>query len=128
MIEKQIKRMVSLAEGFDISYRPTYKIFKLQYNGYYVNSGKIVVKVVMQNDRYPFLLYRAMEGFNLENFNDDYTFINLQSDIVKYSKGLNDKWMLGNDGSSQIWYNDCVSTKYLTAQEQALEAALMEVL
>ncbi len=126
--EKRIKRMVSLAEGFGISYRPSHKTLTLQYNGYDVSSGKDVVKVATKNDHYPFLLYRAMVGFNLENSNDDYTYINIESDGIEYSKGFNDEWESGNYGSIQVWYSDYVSTKYLTAQEQALEAALMEVL
>jgi len=123
MTENQIEKAVELAEGFELKVN--------RKNTKYINYKSWFIfefQDTTEWEYYPLLLYRAMEGFNLRNIKNEYKYINLDSDIINYSSGINSNWEKGDDGSSNIWYFNYTSTPYLTAQEQALEAALEEVL
>ena len=125
MTENQIKKLVELAElahGFDISLDKMKKPL-IQYK----NSTQYL-EDIDKWEHYPLLLYRLAAGFNLINTEDDYKYINIDADIIDYSNGVNTTWQSGLRGSQRLWYKNYTPNIYLTAQEQALEAALEEVL
>jgi len=110
MTEKQIKKAIELAEGFECKIELDREIVEYK-NRYYT------LKDLYKWEYYPLLLYRAVEKFN-ENHVD--LGINIYDDCVLY---------FGHDDETYYYYKkNYISTPYLTAQEQALEAALEEVL
>ena len=125
MTEKQIKKVVELAEGFEIFYDDLEDIYIRLSNNY---LRWVSILNITEWEHYPLLLYRAMEGFNLINIEDDYKYINIDADIIDYSNGVNSTWRSGLCGSQRLWYKNYTPNVYLTTQEKALEAALWDVL
>ncbi len=117
MTEQQIKKAVELAEGFE--YNSEYVCYP---NGdRYEKGGTLfeacsIYSAIREWEHYPLLLYRAMRGWNQRK--PDYA-IYLEGQVT-YKTITNDIIELNTD--------DYQGTPYLTAQEQALEVALEEVL
>ena len=109
MTEKQIIKAIELAEGFECKIELDRKIVEYK-NRYYT------LKDLYKWEHYPLLLYRAMGGWNQR-----------KPDYAIYLEGqVTYKTVTNNIIELNIDYYQL--TPYLTAQEQALEAALEEVL
>jgi len=111
--ESFIKKLTEHAEGFE--FRESGAIV-------YTHGTKLI-DVNWQKARewefYPLLLWRALRGFNYEALKsgNDPIWVN-PGELYTY---------IGNKATDYS-YKDYQPTEYLTSQEQALEAALMEVL
>ncbi len=125
--EKQIKRAVELADGFELIYRKSHNTVDLRFNNYSVGSGKeeSLESLVTKSDYYYLLLYRAMEGWNKSKtlitdwlLRIDHEFAEV---FIEYKNGE-------TDVIKNYYIGSYTSTKYLTAQEQVLEKVLEEVL
>ncbi len=111
MKSETLKKIIDLAAGFEYKFMKTYSksIPHIQYS----NISLFDIGNVEQWDQYPLLLRRAVEGWNIEcKTTDDLIYIyeeNLCSDKCYY-------------------FRSYPSTEYLTPQEQATEACLIELL
>ena len=112
MKQEILKKIVELAEGF--AYDDSLKLFYLNGNTW------IWFKEIQEWEHYPLLLRRAIEGWNRSNSSILY-FIDLLSDHMEYANGSCPAALI-------LLYKDYIKTKYLTPQEQAIEACLIELL
>ena len=122
MTEEQIIKMIEIAEEFKWDGHNK-KTLECHHHNYFT----VPIEKIQTWEFYPFLLYRAVEGFN-EISKDDYTYIDVLSDCINYSSGSNYEWRKGEDGSNTIWYDDFKNNKHLTKQEQAIEKVLERLL
>ena len=117
MTENQIKKLVELAElanGFDISLDKMKKPL-IQYK----NSTQYL-EDIDEWEHYPLLLYRLVEGWNKKEI----------ANRTGNALWIDPESVHGYYNCKDIFeeYDDYQGTLYLTAQEQALEVALEEVL
>ena len=114
--EDFIKRLVELAEGFELEYIRdgiTEAIIKKRVNRYGTLSMSTVnYEYVDKWEHYPLLLYRAME--NIES-------IEIERHGVSYCFRDDNVW-------NHLNFRVFQPTGYLTPQEQAIETALKKVL
>ena len=112
-----IKWKVGYADGFEMFNKD---IIRFRYQ--HLNYDWIVTGFMSLNNwsYYPLLDQRAIEGVNREacKRDDDYTYINSQSDCINYSLGVNREWLIGNDGSTNIFFGPKMT------EDEAKEAAL----
>ncbi len=113
MKDKTLKKIIELAEGFEqlkgnIAFESCIR-YKEQI---------CIITQIEQWDLYPLLLRRAIEGWNKKH--------PIDADIVIDSAGI--IWGKLDDTCGSISYDDYPKTEYLTPQEQAIEACLIELL
>ena len=104
-----VKKLIILAEGF--AYNESLEAFYSQ------GSTWTHFKYIRQWEFYPILLYRAVEGWNKNNSPYD---IFISFDSVEYYGKLTNRIIKNQFGYTK--------TDYLTPQEQAIEACLIELL
>lgn len=104
-----VKKLIILADGF--AYNNSLEIFYSQ------GSTWTHFKYIRQWEFYPILLHRAVEGWNENNGPYD---ISINYDYIEYYGKL-DTRIIKN-------HLNYTKTDYLAAQEQAIEACLIELL
>lgn len=102
-----IKKMIMLAEGF--AYNRDLEAF------YIAGSTWAHFKYIRQWEFYPILLYRAVDGWNIEHNTNT---LEVDSDCVYCPELIN----------TGVFCSEYTKTKYLTSQEQAIEACLIELM
>ncbi len=119
MEQETLKKIVELADGFEyievlgeftIIETPGRQVFHL--NQLECGDWKC--------ELYPFLLRRAVEGWNKSNPTICY-FIDLNKEYLEYGNNCYPNHPL-------LWYKNYQKTEYLTPQEQAIEDCLIELL
>ncbi len=130
MKEETLKQIVELAPGFEWVDRENgdYEVRLPENNTFLCSWCNHFRTNLWKQIYYPFLLRRAVEGWNGQGIENDYQYIDLQSDSISYSLDVNKEWQRGNVGSTTLFYNKYQKTEYLTPQEQAIEACLIELL
>ncbi len=110
MKQETLKKIITLADGF--AYDDRLKAF-------YLNGDTWVwFKEIQKWEDYPLLLRRAVEGWN-DKYADSETDTAIQvecDNIIEMSAGF------------FVKYSSYLKTDYLTPQEQAIEACLIELL
>lgn len=114
MKQETLKKIVELAEGFDIIRESSHWYGLIRYRN---NSNLCMIQDVEAWGYCPLLLRRAVEGWN--NSKQPYP-IELNSDNVEYF-GKDEYRIINN-------YFNYTIIDYLTPQEQAIEACLIELL
>ena len=115
MKQETLKKIVELADGFELEWLSgTLCIHTPDHEHWGVKTFN------KTNGPYPLLLRRAVEGWNKSN-STILHFIDLRSDHIEC---VNDPY----PNSPILLYKDYPTTEYLTPQEQAIEACLIELL
>lgn len=73
-------------------------------------------------DYYPLLLRRAVEGWNIKYFDLTNPTESVRINLTRIT------WIEDDAVKSEYMYSDYTKTEYLTPQEQAIEACLIELL
>lgn len=118
-----IKQMVTLADGFKLFYSE--------------NDASIVIKISPKScswridkietwEHFPLLIRRAVDGWNQENKDTDYKYIDITENRVIYCSGR--KIWNEYNGGKQIIFGSFKPTDTLTVEEVCLLMALEEVL
>ena len=114
MNKEFIERLVELAEGFLI-FNEVYILFKTDSKAYFP------IVCIEQSIIYPTLLSRAAEGWNRKEIENN-------TGSAFWVSPDNIFTIKHNNKTVTKYIKDYKPTEYLTPQEQALEAVLMEVL
>lgn len=130
MKQETLRKIVELADGFEIS-----KEFATE-GSYDIERFNIIYHKVSRSNvahlktwiSYPLLLRRAVEGWNkkADDADDDYMFIQLLEDTINYA--IDSSWCKDGINGKRLWIDKYKKTDYLTPQEQAIEACLIELL
>ena len=113
MTEKTLKKIIELADGFENWMSLDLSCVKLHTPDEKIS---IALKYISKWEHYPLLLRRAVEGWNKEHqYITDY--IISQKDYIECSYL-----------EKCYFYHEYKKTDYLTPQEQAIEACLVELL
>lgn len=111
MKQETLKKIVELADGFE--WLENSDGWCITYGVYQYFDTSVLYKNI-----YPLLIRRAVEGWNKSK--SDFYFIDLYSDHLDYDANRYKKAVL--------IYRNYTKTDYLTPQEQAIEACLIELL
>ena len=115
MKDKTLKKVIELAEGFEV-------VEDVEGIGDVCNYDRSIMSSpldeIHEYCHYPIILRRAVEGWNNKH--------PIDADIVIDSAGI--IWGKLDDTCGSISYDDYPKTEYLTPCEQAIEACLIELL
>ena len=114
MKQETLKKIVELADGFEMEEN---EIMHHWFSGTRLHLSKVTATIWAH---YPVLLRRAAEGWNKSNPPICY-FIDLNKEYLQYGDNCYPNHPL-------LWYKNYQKTDYLTPQEQAIEACLIELL
>ena len=112
MKQETLKKIIELGEGFELKKDGMYEFLKIP-NG----AGISFDYLRKEKTIYPLLLRRAADGWNIKN--PVYTIDRMSYCVEHFEK---DNFRIIN------LHQDYEKTEYLTSQEQAIEACLVELL
>jgi len=117
MKQETLKKIIELADGFEIKYKDSHWSIRDPSGAWYSLEYFVKTKVA-----YPLLLRRAVEEWNRKGEYGIYLYVDYM--IIESNKGIQEL-----TGDSKEWdYDNYEKTDYLTPQEQAIEACLIELL
>ncbi len=122
MEQETLKKIVELADGFEWRDKEgeDYEVMLPENNTFLCSWCNHFKTDRWKQIYYPSLLRRAVEGWNKSNPTICY-FIDLNKEYLEYGNNCYPNHPL-------LWYKNYQKTEYLTPQEQAIEACLIELL